>query len=85
VGRRLSTPFTESVVEEAALSWLQATGCMREADARGEALRLSEDQLASYAALEANDSAVKVLGDETLRGRPCSSRPSCCRAPWATA
>jgi hypothetical protein len=32
----MSTPFTESVVEEAALSWPQATGCMREADARGE-------------------------------------------------
>jgi type I restriction enzyme R subunit len=40
---------------------------MREADARGEALRLSEDELAFYDALEANDSAVKVLGDETLR------------------
>lgn len=41
---------------------------MREADARGEALGLTEDELAFYDALEANDSAVKVLGDETLRG-----------------
>jgi type I restriction enzyme R subunit len=40
---------------------------MREADRRGEALGLSEDELAFYDALETNDSAVKVLGDETLR------------------
>jgi len=40
---------------------------MREAHARGEALGLSEDELAFYDALETNDSAVKVLGDETLR------------------
>jgi type I restriction enzyme R subunit len=41
---------------------------MREAAARGEALDLSEDELAFYDALEVNDSAVKVLGDKTLRG-----------------
>ena len=40
---------------------------MREANARGEALGLSEEELAFYDALETNDSAVKVLGDETLR------------------
>ena len=40
---------------------------MREANARGEALGLSEDELAFYDALETNDSAVKVLGDEALR------------------
>jgi type I restriction enzyme, R subunit len=40
---------------------------MREASARGESLGLSDDELAFYDALEANDSAVKVLGDETLR------------------
>ena len=40
---------------------------MREADARGEELGLSEDELAFYDALETNDSAVQVLGDETLR------------------
>jgi len=39
---------------------------MREANARGEALKLSEDELAFYDALETNDSAVKVLGDDTL-------------------
>ena len=37
-------------------------------DARGEALGLTEDELAFYDALETNDSAVSVLGDETLRG-----------------
>ena len=40
---------------------------MREASARGEELGLSEDELAFYDALETNDSAVQVLGDETLR------------------
>ena len=40
---------------------------MREAGARGDALGLSEDELAFYDALETNDSAVQVLGDETLR------------------
>ncbi len=40
---------------------------MREAQKRGEQLGLSEDETAFYDALEVNDSAVKVLGDETLR------------------
>ena len=40
---------------------------MREANARGEALGLTDDELAFYDALEVNDSAVKVLGDENLR------------------
>ncbi|WP_022799482.1 type I restriction endonuclease subunit R [Thermus islandicus] len=40
---------------------------MREADRRGEALGLTEEELAFYDALEANDSAVKVLGEPTLR------------------
>ena len=35
---------------------------MREADARGESLGLSDDELASSDALETNDSAVAVLG-----------------------
>ena len=39
---------------------------MRQADARGDRLGLSEDELAFYDALETNDSAVQVLGDETL-------------------
>lgn len=40
---------------------------MREAAKRGDSLGLSEDELAFYDALEINDSAVKVLGDDTLR------------------
>lgn len=40
---------------------------MREANKRGEVLDLTDDELAFYDALEVNDSAVKVLGDETLR------------------
>ena len=40
---------------------------LREANARGEKLGLEEDELAFYDALETNDSAVQVLGDETLR------------------
>lgn len=40
---------------------------LREADRRGETLGLTEDEIAFYDALEVNDSAVKVLGDETLR------------------
>ncbi len=40
---------------------------MREETRRGEGLGLSEDEVAFYDALEVNDSAVKVLGDETLK------------------
>ena len=40
---------------------------MREAANRGEKLGLAEDEVAFYDALEVNDSAVKVLGDECLR------------------
>jgi type I restriction enzyme R subunit len=40
---------------------------MRSASARGEALQLSEDEVAFYDALETNDSAVKVLGEPTLK------------------
>ncbi len=47
---------------------IQLARDMRDANARGEQLGLSEDELAFYDALETNDSAVKVLGDETLRG-----------------
>jgi len=41
---------------------------MREAEKRGEDLGLNDDELAFYDALGTNDSAVKVLGDEVLRG-----------------
>ncbi len=40
---------------------------VRRSDQRGDELKLSKEELAFYDALEVNDSAVKVLGDETLR------------------
>ena len=40
---------------------------IRKAQARGKDLGMNEEELAFYDALETNDSAVQVLGDETLR------------------
>jgi type I restriction enzyme R subunit len=40
---------------------------LREAERRGEELGLSDDEAAFYEAFEVNDSAVKVLGDDTLK------------------
>ncbi|GIW83437.1 MAG: hypothetical protein KatS3mg105_5244 [Gemmatales bacterium] len=40
---------------------------MRDAQKRGENLGLTDDEIAFYDALEANDSAVQVLGDEKLK------------------
>lgn len=40
---------------------------MRTASQRGEQLGLSDDEIAFYDALEVNDSAVQVLGDDTLK------------------
>ncbi len=40
---------------------------IREVDKEGERLGLSADEVAFYNALEVNDSAVQVLGDETLK------------------
>ena len=54
---------TAKVIEEL----IQLAKDMRQASRRGEALGLSEDEVAFYDALETNDSAVKVLGDDTLR------------------
>ncbi len=54
---------TAQVIEEL----IRLAKYMREADRRGEDLGLTEDEIAFYDALETNDSAVKVLGDETLR------------------
>ena len=53
---------TAQVIEEL----IQLAKDMRAASARGEALRLTEDELAFYDALEVNDSAVKLLGEPTL-------------------
>jgi type I restriction enzyme, R subunit len=46
---------------------IQLAKDVRRADARGEKLGLSEDEVAFYDALETNDSAVKVLGEPTLK------------------
>ena len=40
---------------------------MREADKRGQDLGFTTEELAFYDALEVNESAVKILGDETLK------------------
>ncbi len=40
---------------------------MREAEKRGDELGLTDDEFAFYDALEVNDSAVKILGDDALR------------------
>lgn len=40
---------------------------VREEKSRGKQQNMTEDEIAFYDALEVNDSAVKVLGDETLR------------------
>ena len=46
---------------------IQLARDLRDANARGVELGLSEDEIAFYDALETNDSAVNVLGDEVLR------------------
>ncbi len=46
---------------------IQLAKDMKEADRRGEELGLSSDEVAFYDALEVNDSAVQVLGDDNLR------------------
>jgi len=54
---------TAKVIEEL----IQLAKEMCEAGQRGEKLGLTDDEVAFYDALETNDSAVKVLGDENLR------------------
>ncbi|WP_425146545.1 type I restriction endonuclease subunit R [Deinococcus sp.] len=54
---------TAQVIEEL----LDLARQMREAQARGDDLGLTEDEIAFYDALEVNDSAVKVMGDDQLR------------------
>lgn len=54
---------TAQVIEE--LSALAKD--LHQADRRGEELGLTQEEIAFYDALEVNDSAVKVLGDRTLR------------------
>ena len=54
---------TAKIIEEL----IQLAKDMRQAALRGEALGLSDDEVAFYDALETNDSAVKVMGDDALR------------------
>lgn len=54
---------TAQVIEEL----IQLAKDLKAAEARGESLGLSEDEAAFYDALETSDSAVMVLGDETLK------------------
>jgi type I restriction enzyme, R subunit len=54
---------TAKVIEEL----IQLAKDMRKAEQRGEELGLSDDEVAFYDALETNDSAVRVLGDDALR------------------
>jgi type I restriction enzyme R subunit len=50
------------------MGWRRRTSAWSEADRRGERLGLTDEEQAFYDALETNDSAVQVLGDEILRG-----------------
>jgi type I restriction enzyme R subunit len=54
---------TAQVIEEL----IKLAEDMRQAQARGEALGLTEDELAFYEALGVSDAAVKVMGDKVLR------------------
>ncbi|NVO14049.1 MAG: type I restriction endonuclease subunit R [Rhodoplanes sp.] len=54
---------TAKVIEEL----IQLAKDMRKASLRGEELGLTDEEVAFYDALETNDSAVKVMGDEALR------------------
>ena len=54
---------TAQVIEEL----IELAKEMREAQRRGDDLGMTDDEIAFYDALEVNDSAVKVLGDETLK------------------
>ncbi|RJQ20245.1 type I restriction endonuclease subunit R [Candidatus Woesearchaeota archaeon] len=54
---------TAQVIEEL----IELARKMREASKEGKKLGLSEDEIAFYDALSVNDSAVQVLGDETLK------------------
>jgi SOS-response transcriptional repressor LexA len=62
-GTTSTTIETAKVIEKL----IQLAKEMREAGQRGAKLGLTEDEVAFYDALETNDSAVKVLGDEALR------------------
>lgn len=54
---------TAQIIEEL----LKIAREVRESDLQGELLGLSDDEVAFYNALEVNESAVQVLGDDALR------------------
>lgn len=54
---------TAEIIEE----MLDIARQVREVDGLAEKLKLTKEEFAFYTALEVNDSAVKILGDETLR------------------
>jgi len=54
---------TAQVIEEL----IELAKEMRDARRRGDDLGMNDDEIAFYDALEVNDSAVKVLGDDTLK------------------
>jgi type I restriction enzyme R subunit len=61
--------YQNRAVEAAAVieELIQLAKEMRQAGNRGQALGLTDDEIAFYDALEVNDSAVKVLGEPTLK------------------
>ncbi|MEM3370930.1 MAG: type I restriction endonuclease subunit R [Candidatus Woesearchaeota archaeon] len=61
--------YTNRAVEAAQVieELIELARKVREEKNRGKELGMSEDELAFYDALEVNDSAVKILGNETLR------------------
>ena len=60
--------YQNRAIEAAAViqELIELAKAMRAANRRGEDLKLTDDELAFYDALEVNDSAVKVLGEPTL-------------------
>ena len=54
---------TAAIIEEL----IRLAKDLRDAERRGASLGLTDDETAFYEALEVNDSAVKVLGDDTLK------------------
>ena len=55
--------MTAEIIEEL----IRIANEVKKSDKQGEQLGLTFDEVALYNALEVNESAVKVLGDETLR------------------
>ena len=61
------TPFCSIEAAKVIIELIELAKEMLEAHKRGENLGMADYELAFYDALEVNDSAVKVLGDDSLR------------------